>query len=334
MSDSEVVHEDYGREVVHGEVSATRNDADPHPLRGARRSCRQLAFLLSREGPDPQAEQKAIALVVLASRVALPEDPVSREQAELRQVALDFNPPFFVEAVDNTAVCPFRSRRLHQARDRIDELCFALLQHSRELSHEHCDLLVSVQQGILQFCSIVVSTTRVKFSSLSEPPYLFCNVCTRTVAAEVLAFCDAVPTGRLHRVTRYMMENYGEDIKRVADGGDATGALKAEESIFRHTPLTEAPIEGYHAQVARTCARAHGVRAPFVFSDIRLRRNLIRLQRWCRAPAGMDIVAYEWTRFKRVVKTGTQHGRANFHTSSSSPCSTDCETKLWGLFTS
>eukprot|EP00972_Heterocapsa_arctica_P031409 4626137-Heterocapsa_arctica.AAC.1 len=66
-------------------------------------------------------------------------------------------------------------------------------------------------------------------------------------------------------------------------------------------PLSESPIEGYHAEIAKICSRCHGGREPYAFAEVRLKTNLQRLQDWIQKPGGLEVVSYEWNRYKRVL---------------------------------
>ena len=76
--------------------------------------------------------------------------------------------------------------------------------------------------------------------------------------------------------------------------------------MFRLLPLSEASIEGYHAEVQRIVNRGFASTAPWVFSNLRLQSNLERLQSWCARPAGLSIVSFEWSRHKRILQPPTE----------------------------
>ena len=109
------------------------------------------------------------------------------------------------------------------------------------------------------------------------------------------------------QVTQWMMQAYARDIKRVADGEEASPALKAECEAFQLTPLSEAEIEGYHAQVQKLVSRGAAAHPPWIFAQMRLGHNIERIRRWLSTPSGEKVVAHEWRRYKRVVRLPGNH---------------------------
>jgi hypothetical protein len=150
--------------------------------------------------------------------------------------------------------------------------------------------------------SSIVNWIRLRFAWVKHAPYTFANVSIPAVAKSILDEWEERGEEHQHRVTRHLIHTLKADIEVVANGGEASPELLAEQRIFRTMPLNEAPIEGYHAEVAKVTQRAHAGKAPYVFAEIRMDTNMVRLRRWCEKPGGSAVVAYEWARFKRVIR--------------------------------
>lgn len=131
------------------------------------------------------------------------------------------------------------------------------------------------------FSASIVAFIRAKFDFLNHVPYLFANASDPTTAKTILEQWDGRPESQHHRVAKHVMHKLRQDLEVVALGGRASRDLLAEEQVFRSFSLSEASIEGYHAEVAKVCARAHAGKAPYVFAEIRLRANLDRIRRRC-----------------------------------------------------
>lgn len=76
--------------------------------------------------------------------------------------------------------------------------------------------------------------------------------------------------------------------------------------VFRLMPLSEASIEGYHAAVAKACARVHAGQIPYIFAELRMTSNLDRLKKWCSTAIGKEVVCFEWMRYKRVLRLSNE----------------------------
>jgi len=198
--------------------------------------------------------------------------------------------------------CPNKSRRLHEVHSRLDTLAKELLDWQSGLSIQACDGRLGVMLQAQEFAASAVSEIRLRFRWAGQVPYLFSNVCDRTAASRIMEQWLDTPKDNHHRVTVNVLAKHAEAIQAVAGGGLASAELQALQCRFRQIPLNEAPIEGYHAEVQRVCARAHGGREAFVFAELRLRSNIERLRRWYDKLCGRSIVAYEWNRYKRVLR--------------------------------
>ncbi len=88
------------------------------------------------------------------------------------------------------------------------------------------------------------------------------------------------------------------------------GALADWEKVYQLMSLTEAPVEGIHCLIAHETQRAHGIKIPAVFAKLRGPSTFDRLRRWFWTPDGPHIVAYEWARYKRVVKAPIHRDQA------------------------
>jgi len=144
----------------------------------------------------------------------------------------------------------------------------------------------------------------LRFAWLKQLPYLFANACEAQTAQKILHLWEQTPKERHHRVTIHNMGLHFDALRSVSQGGLPSPELQEEERIWQAAPLNEAPIEGYHAEVAKVCARAHAGKAPYVFAEIRMLSNIARIRRWTETPENLAILAFEWSRYKRVVRVG------------------------------
>jgi uncharacterized membrane-anchored protein len=124
--------------------------------------------------------------------------------------------------------------------------------------------------------SSIVNWIRLRFAWVKHAPYTFANVSIPAVAKSILDEWEERGEEHQHRVTRHLIHTLKADIEVVANGGEASPELLAEQRIFRTMPLNEAPIEGYHAEVAKVTQRAHAGKAPYVFAEIRMDTNMVR----------------------------------------------------------
>ena len=161
----------------------------------------------------------------------------------------------------------------------------------------------------VHFVGLLLSSIRVRFQWLETVPWAFARVCQPHVAAAILEQWGASPPEQHHRVTVRVVREFERQIRDVAAGLPACPALVAEERTFRQAPLSEAAIEGFHAEVAKAARRANSAQLPHIFGQLRLQANLERARRWSERPGGESIVCHEWSRYKRVVKIGDNQSR-------------------------
>ena len=203
--------------------------------------------------------------------------------------------------LDSKAACLHRGRRLHQAASEVDNLAMCIHAWGAEITLEECLGSGEMLQSLVSVCSQMVAEIRLRFQWLRSLPYILASCADQATAEEAVRQFDENP-GRQHRCTIEFMSRLGPDLRAVAQGGPASRALKSEQQVWRLASLTEASIEGYHAQVAKEVARARHSKLPSVFSALRANSNFARLKSWARQDHGKDIICHEWNRFKRVVK--------------------------------
>lgn len=179
-----------------------------------------------------------------------------------------------------------------------------------QLRLEGCGGDAHVLQDVLQFVGASIAVVKLRFRWLSCTPYLFANACHAPIAAGILQEHDRLGAQALHRVTVDLVSRYRVDLEAVAKGAAPTAALLAEVEVFRQCPLSEASIEGYHAEAAKVCLKSPAGKEPFVFSQLRLRSNMERLREWYAKPAGASIIQFGWTRHKALLRLGSSAHRS------------------------
>lgn len=198
--------------------------------------------------------------------------------------------------------CPARSRRLHEARNRVELFFQDLQQWRRGVTLESCAGKLAVQADMWQASGVLFAEVRLRMGWLSQLPYLVVRICEPAVAQQALDQWEAKADMLHHRVTRRLMHELGDDIRVVARGGAPSGALRREQRLARLTPLSESSIEGYHAEVQREVCRAHASRLAWVFARLRAVANIDRIAQFASGRRADEVLAYEWNRYKRVVQ--------------------------------
>ena len=107
--------------------------------------------------------------------------------------------------LDEKGPCPFRSRRLHQVCEKVDEVCKALSDHRDRL---RCGTSTQLLQSTSICCSACISGLRLKFAWAFGPPYTFANVTNPPVAADILRYANNTPPAKHHRVTTFMLVHF------------------------------------------------------------------------------------------------------------------------------
>lgn len=105
-------------------------------------------------------------------------------------------------------------------------------------------------------------------------------------------------------LTRYLMTKIGGDIDRRSKGEPASEALEREVEILSHSPLNEAPGEGFHR--GTHCEK---LRAP-ASSDIHLKQTNRRREVLKRMMAfkkkhgakGKAVIRHEWRNWTRILR--------------------------------
>lgn len=212
---------------------------------------------------------------------------------------------------DDKSACHRRGRRLHQAAQEVDHFCDRMSALRRRCTLELCSGFESVMQEIAHLCNSLMSAARLRFSWLRELPYALHSVCDQQCAAAILEKWDAVAPERHHKATASLVEKHFDEIHAVAQGAIASESLRKLQDMMRLVPLSEASIEGYHAEVSFEHRRAHASRLPWIFSRLRCGSNVRSVRAWLSKVSGAEIVAYEWNRYKRIVKhTHSERGAA------------------------
>lgn len=201
-------------------------------------------------------------------------------------------------APDSKEECSLRSRRLHQA-----QVCKEAEDMRGRLDLQVCEGHFQIQEEMSRLCSLLVADTRLRFDWLTTLPYLFANITNPDIATQTLEQWAAHAEHTHHRVTRRIMHALKPDIVKVSAGGAPPQALRHEKRIFRLVPLSEASIEGYHAQLAREVSRAHSATLPCVFAKLRAQPNFDRIRVVSMKPGGRESVAFEFNRYKRILQT-------------------------------
>ena len=196
--------------------------------------------------------------------------------------------------------CSLKSRRLHEAPACISSVRSDLRRVQQSLTLERCAGIEAVLLQMAQVCNVMLAEVELRFSWPGRVPYLLANVCTPSVASEVLR--QWADTERHHRVTKDVLDELLEDIRAVAESAAPSSRLNAVQKTMRMIPLSEAPIEGYHAVVAREVGRAHGAKLPYVFARLRADANFERIERFSRRVGGASLLAFEWNRYKKILK--------------------------------
>lgn len=166
-----------------------------------------------------------------------------------------------------------------------------------------------IMQEARRFAGELMTQLAVKFGYLSQLPWLFVNVEVQPVAGRILELWRKRPPQEHHRVTRYLMTRFHDDVVRISEGSPCPAPLRRWMEEYRTARLSEAEIEGYHSRVEKCAQTAHAVKLPFLFAKIRWQTNVERIREWTSSEGKMKILGREWSRWKRVVLVHVHSGR-------------------------
>ena len=131
--------------------------------------------------------------------------------------------------------CPRRSRRLHEARARVEAFVRDVLmtrsgfdEAAARSAPGEPDFDIHVQMA--DACGVLVSEVKMRFAWLSKLPYLFANITDQQTAELALAEFEATPNQ--HRVTKRIMHVLRADIICVAEGGGGIGCPCARAALL------------------------------------------------------------------------------------------------------
>ncbi|CAK0819359.1 unnamed protein product [Prorocentrum cordatum] len=202
--------------------------------------------------------------------------------------------------------CEMLGRRLHEASKRVHDLRTELTRTAETLvvgdvggdEAVFSDLTFCLRRFLPEF--------KEKFGWVDMMPYTFANATDQAVAQSMIQQWEVIPRRDHHRMTVLLMDEFEQDIRRIADegsGGDVPSRLEEQVEAFRRIPLSSQVAEGYHRSTKLGKTRGGVSRLPWLLSSNRIWQNLDVVAMLEDCPEGEACLDCEFRHATRVLQT-------------------------------
>ena len=142
--------------------------------------------------------------------------------------------------------CDQKSRRLHEASERVATFMSNLKQFTRGITYTSCEEDMQLHARAMIISNRCLADSMEKTAWIDDVPYLFVNLDTPVVAAEILRQWRSVDKSGHHDKTIEVMEAHEANIVKIAGGDVANipGELLFVRDRLRRCPLSSKPSEG------------------------------------------------------------------------------------------
>ena len=203
--------------------------------------------------------------------------------------------------------CVHASRRLDQARAKVDSCMATVSAKIQALTPDQCDGSLELMRWLAYSLKCSLSDIREKFGFLKIVPWRFSECDDPVIALDIIAQVDSRPLEQHDPLTIKLDRELREDLIQVSMGMPPSERLMKRKRAICNNPLDENKGEGSHIHTNLEQGRATNARLPCIKGSVRhfqvLRRAKSLMKVFgARRRAGENAEHKLFTRILRVKK--------------------------------
>jgi hypothetical protein len=201
--------------------------------------------------------------------------------------------------------CVWNSRRLRYAKAKVESTVRWLRDQANNLTLLLVNGDAELHLNLVNALRAAAAEMETRFSYLKSLPWLYSTADTEQGARECVEQFDSVPIADHDEYTVDVMKEFGEDIRRLAQGDTPCPARwQAEVQAINTAALDESAGEGYHRST--NLAKKHGAASSIesIKQSTRTRENVKLAKTFAKKykHAGRRVLRYEWKNFRRILQ--------------------------------
>ena len=207
--------------------------------------------------------------------------------------------------------CELNSRRLPQVPERVTRELNEIKTRASSMTEAKAEGDVEIANFVKNMLLMKATELRQRTKYLNIVPWSFCRANTAEGAKACIMQVEKFTMDKHDPVTVAIMAKYGQDVKRVAEGGDVSQELAALVEALCYALLDESAGEGVHRADTLEKQRAPASTTQHIKQAARERDVICRTNEFLdkHGHQGRQVVRFEWKHWKRLLTMAAKKKR-------------------------